>query len=322
MAAPTNTGLTYSDKDISIREDLDDVLYKISPTETPFVQMAGRGKAENTLHEWLVVELAAASDTNAVVEGDDVSADAANNGVRFSNYCQLSDKVASISSTNEAVTSAGNLTKMATQIALKVQELKRDMEKNLLSNKVGYAGVSTTARTMASFGQYLNTNSSRGTNGTDSTLSGTTAGYPSVVSTDGDQRALTEDLLKDAIQLAWTEGGTPTRIIVGAFNKRKISGFAGNATRMKDADDKRLVAAIDVYVSDFGELQVIADRFSRTRDLYIIDPEYVSVDYLQTMKQSPLAKTGHADKRMVSVEYTLKVANEKAHAAVFDLTTS
>ena len=323
MATPANTGLTYNDKDISIREDLDDVLYKISPTETPFMQMAGRGKAENTLHEWLVTELAAAVDTNAVKEGDDADNDATNSGLRFANYCQLMDKVAAVSSTNEAVNSAGNLTKMSTQVAYKVQELKRDMEKTFLSNKIAYAGVSTTARTMASFSQFINTNVSRGSGGASSTLSGSTQGYPSVVSTDSStQRALTETLLKDVVQLAWTEGGTPKKIICGAFNKRVISSFSGNATRMKDADDKKLIASIDVYVSDFGELQVVPDRFSRTRDLYVIDPDYVSVDYLQTMKQAPLAKTGHADRRMVSVECTLKVHNEKAHGAVYDLLTS
>ncbi len=165
MTIPTNTSVTYNDKDISIREDLDDMLYKISPTETPFIQMAGRGKAENTLHEWLVVELTAASDTNAVVEGDDVDADAANNGVRYSNYCQLSDKVAQISSTNEAVNSAGSLTKMAKQIALKVAELKRDMEKQMLSNKAASAGGASTARRSASFISFIRTNASRGAGG-------------------------------------------------------------------------------------------------------------------------------------------------------------
>lgn len=320
MAVPTKTAQTYSAK--TLREDLSDIVERISPTETPFMTAIGKGTATNTYHEWTTVELAAATDANAVIEGDDAANDDVNEGVRLGNYTQLSDKVVQISSSRDAGDEAGNLNKMATQVAMKVAELKRDMEKQMLSNKAASAGSAGSPRVSASFASFLQSNVSRGTGGANPTLSGVTSGYPNAAGVDGAQRTLTEDLLKDVIAKAWDAGGNPNRIFVGSFNKQAISGFTGNATRFKEAEDKKLVAAIDVYVSDFGELQVVPSRFQRGRDLFVVDPEKASVDYFQTMKQTELAKTGHSDRRMVSVEYTLKVHNEKAHGAVFDLATN
>jgi hypothetical protein len=321
MPVPSGTRQTYGAAN-NFREDLSDIVDRISPTETPFMSAIGRGKASMTYHEWPVVELAAAVDTNAVIEGDDPGNDTANTGLRFGNYTQLSDKVVQISTTAEAADSVGNLQTLSEQVALKMLELKRDMETQMLSNVVAAAGDAGTARTSASLSSWLRTNVSRGASGTNPTLSGTSQGFPNAAAGNGTQRAFTEALLKDVVQACWAEGATPAMVLVGAFNKRVASSFAGNATRMKDAEDKKLVAAIDVYVSDFGELQIVPDRFTRARDAYVVDPSKAAVDYLQTMKQTPLAKTGHSERRMISCEYTLKIHNPKAHGVVADLTTS
>lgn len=322
MAVPANTGITVNYT--TIREDLSDVVYKISPTETPGLQLVGRtGKFNQTLKEWSTVDLAAANDDNAAVQGDDVANDAPNVAVRLANYTQLMDKVAGVASTNEASKAAGQVNKMAKQILYKTQEIKRDMEMRLLSMKAAVAGDgASVASKTAGIGCFIRTNVSRGVGGANPTLSGSTTGYPNAAPTNGTQRPFTEDLLKPVIQACWEAGATPSHLIVGGFNKVQASGFTGNATRTKKAEDKMLVATIAVYESDFGQLQIVPARHTVTRNAYVLDPEYAEVGWLQKMRNEPLAKTGHADRRMVSCEWGVIVGTEKAHGIVADLTTS
>lgn len=316
MAVPTNTAQRY--QSTVIKEDLSSIAELIAPTETPFISAIGKGTATSTYSEWVTVDLAAASDTNAEVEGNDVTADAANEGVRLGNYAQLSDKVASVSTSREAADEAGDLNRMSKQIAMKVQELKRDMEKQVLSNKVASAGSASTARVSASFPSFLRTNVSRGTSGVNPVLSGTTTGYPTTAAVDGTQRALTETLFKTVQALAWNSGGDPTLVFVGSANKQLISAWTGNATTFREMDSRKIVAAIDIYVGDFGEVQIIPSRLMRSRDVLIVDPSKVEIAYYQKMKQVELAKTGHSDKRMVSVEYMLRTKAEIAHGIIAD----
>jgi hypothetical protein len=228
-----------------IAEDLSKIAELIAPTETPFLTAIRKGTTSSTHPEWVTVDLAAASDTNAEIEGNDVTADAMTEGVRLSNYTQISDKVAQVSSTREVVDESGDLNRMSKQLALKTQELKRDIEKTLLSNKVASAGSASTARTSASFASFLQSNVSRGTSGVNPVLSGTTSGHPTTAAVDGTQRALTETLLKTVLALAWTNGGDPTMVFVGSANKQLISAFTGNATTFREMDSRKIVAAVD-----------------------------------------------------------------------------
>jgi hypothetical protein len=321
MALPTNTSQVadYS----TIREDLENVVYKLSPTETPILQAVGRdGKFEQPHHEWSQVELAAANEDNKEIAGNDVTNDAPTTPTRLGNYTQLMDKVAGVASTNEASKAAGNVQKMAKQILYKTQELKRDMEKRLLANKAAVPGDGSTAGETAGIPSFLRSNVSRGVGGANPTLSGTTTGYPNAAATNGTQRAFTEDLLKPVLQSAWENGGNPTMVVVGGYNKVQASGFTGNATRNKKAEDKKIVAAIEVYESDFGQLQIVPSRQTVARQALILDPEMVEVGWLQKMRNEALAKLGHSDRRMVSCEWGTIVGAEKAHGIVADLTTT
>lgn len=321
MTALAETGQTYAYT--TIREDLEDMVYKISPTETPIMTSVGRkGKFTQPYHEWSTVELASADDDNMEIEGGDVGNDAVTTAIRLGNYAQLMDKVKGVSSTNERVKSAGSITKMAKQIMYATQEIKRDMEMRLLSNKAAAAGGASTARQTAGLGCFLQTNVSRGTNGVNPELSGTTSGYPDTAPVNGTEREFTEALLTPVLQSIWEQGGNATMIVVGGFNKRKASGFDGNASRFKKAEDKKLIAAIEVYESDFGQLQIVPSRQTVARQAYVIDPDHIEVGWLQTMRNEALAKTGHADRRMISCEWGVIVGNEKAHGLVADLTTS
>ena len=314
MSQPTNTFDTYDA--VGIREDLQDVIYSISPTETPFMSSAAREQVKNTLHEWQTDSLAAAVTNNAVIEGDDATLDASSATTRLGNYTQIMDKTVVITGTQEAVDKAGRASELAYQIAKKSKELKRDIESTLLTNQARVAGNSSTARKFGSIGSWVATNDDLGASGASPTGDGTDA------RTDGTQRALTEASLKSVIKNVWNAGGNPSVIMVGPFNKQKISGFTGGSTRFDASEDKTLYTSIDVYSSDFGDLEVVPNRFSRDRDAWVLDMDYWSVGFLRDFTMHELSKTGDSEKRQLLVELSLISRNEAASGLVADLTTA
>jgi len=318
MAVTADTNETY---DVTtIREDLQEALTSISPTDNIFMSTIGSKTVDNTYFEWAEVDLAAAAD-NRAVEGDvGLSNSAPTNAVRKGNYTQISTKVVEVSSTNESVNGVANAQTVAKQVAYKLSEMKRDMEKMLLDNVAAGAGASGTARQTAGLPAFLTTNADRGAGGADGTTSGTgSSGFVNAAATDGTQRNITETLLKSVVASCWNEGAEPSVVLCGSAQKQTISTFTGNATRFKEAEDSKLNAAIDVYISDFGELQIAPARQIRARDVFVLDPSYAEVAYLQTAKQEPLAKTGLSSRRLISAEYGLQVTSEKAHGVVADV---
>lgn len=320
MAIVTNTFTRYSA--IGIREDLSNVIYNISPEETPFISNVSRENVKNTYFEWQTDVLAAASASNAALEGDDISSfQAVTPTARVGNYTQISTKNVIISGTLEAVDKAGRRSELTYQLAKMGSELKRDMESALLANQAAVAGNTTTARRTAGLPAWLTSNTDFGTGGADPTVGST----PTAARTDGTQRAFTETLLKNVIAEVWTSGGTPKMLMVGAFNKQAASAFSGIATKFRDVpagQQAQIIGAADVYVSDFGTVNIVPNRFQRARDAFVVDPEYASLAILRPIQQTELAKTGDAEKRLMLVEYGLKVSNQAAHGIVADLTTS
>lgn len=330
MAVNAATIETYDNT--VIREDLQEAYSMISPEETPFQMAIGRKKVTNTHFEWPVVSLAAVNASNRVIEGDDApGVDTGTLAVRLGNYTQISDKRVKTSHTTEAVDAAAeDIQKLSKQIVLKMKELKRDVEVMLLDNVAAAPGSSGNARASAGFQTFLRTNTSLASGGTLATLSGTTTGYPDAAHVEGTTPvALTETAFKATIKSCWDNGGEPTLVLCNSNNKVVISGFTGNSTRYKDAIDRRLVSAIDVYTSDFGELQIVPTRFLRTlnaggaNDSYVvlfIDPNFARVAELEGTKQKPLAETGHSKDRLIWREFGLQVDNEAAHGMIADTT--
>ena len=312
MAIPSNSFETVAAR--GNREDLSDVIYLITPTDTPFLSGVPRTKAAAVLHEWQTDTLAAAG-ANAVVEGDDATTDATTATVRLSNSCQISDKVPRVTGTQEAVNKAGRKSEMSYQVAKVAQELKRDMEFILLENTAEQLASSSVARTLGSIATWIDTNTANGVGGSDGSIGDNTNSV-------GTQRDMTEALLKAVLKLCWDNGGDPECIMVGSFNKQTISGFTGNATRFKGAEDMTLKAAIDIYDSDFGELQIIPNRFMRSRDCLILQKNMWAVAYLRPFLLQDLAKTGDTERKQLLVEYTLESRNEAASGAVWDLNTT
>lgn len=326
MAQFTATSDTYLHAD-GIREELSNMITDISPEETPFYSNIGRGTVQNTYYEWLTDSLAAASTSNAQIEGDDLAAytDGAAR-VRLGNYTQIMRKTVIVSGTQRAVNNAGVSDELAYAVAKQGRELKRDLEATLCSEQPANAGSDSAARKTAGFVAFIRTNTDiSATASVDPTLSATTKGYPLAGPVNGTARAFTDTILKNVIQKVWTAGGTPKMVIVGPVNKAKASAFTGIADIRKDAPGDRpatIIGAADVYVSDFGKVTFVPSRFSRERDALFVDPEYAECVFLRPFQLEEMAKTGDADKRMLVVEAGLKLSTEAAHGIARDLTTS
>ena len=321
MALPTNTVASYSPT-AGDREDLSDVIYRIDPTDTPAMSGFEREKATAVNHEWQTQALAAASDTNDVLEGDDATTDASTPTVRLGNICQISDKVARVSGTQRAVEAAGREDELEYQEMLKGLELKRDMETILVGRNIAkVSGADATPRKTASILSWIKTNTSKGTAG--GAADPTTADGAGT-RTDGTQIAFTEARLKTVLQAIWNSGGRAETIMTGGFNKQVFSTFTGRATPTEDTKAKKIVASVDAYESDFGKLTVVPNRFQRTRDVLVLQMDMWAVAFLtgRKMVSIPLAKTGDSDRRQMLSEYALTARNEKASGGVFDNTDS
>jgi len=303
-----------------LREDLADVIYDISPTDTPFQSSVGRTKATAVYHEWQTDSLAAATTNNAAVEGADASDATLSATVRLGNYTQILQKTIKVSGTLDAVNKAGRKSEKAYQLAKASAEIKRDLETILLANQGQTAGSSnSSARKMGSLLSWLKTN----TQVVTATNNPTTIGVST--RTDGTQCTFTEQLLKDAVADVFESGGNPKVLMVGPSGKQKVSGFAGIAAQRFMAPSNKpttIIGAADVYMSDFGTMSVVPNRFMRARDALVLDPEYAAVAYLRPFQTNELAKAGDSDKTQLLVECTLEVKNEAAHALIADLDMS
>lgn len=306
MAAPSNTFLTTAA--IGNREDLSDTIYRIAPTTTPVLSRSAKTKATSTLHEWQVQDLASAA-ANAQAEGDNASAKTVTVTTRLTNRTQISTKTVIVSGTQQAMNPAGRKDDLAYQLSLASLELKRDMEFGLTQNAV----LATAPRASRGLIGWCVDNTSVGAGNTLASYTGNTA------QTDGTQRAFTEAQVKDVLQKQYTAGGEPDFIMVSPTAKQTFSSFSGNATRMDKAEDSKLYAAIDFYVSDFGTLEIVPNRFMRTREAFSLQSDKMAIAYLRPFQTVELAKTGDADQRELIVEYCLEMRAPKAQGAVYDL---
>lgn len=306
---------------VGAREDLSDVIYNISPTDTPIMSSIGKTKATGVYHEWQTDSLAAATTANALVEGADASSATLSPTSRIGNYTQIVGKTVQVSGTLEAVDKAGRKSEKAYQLAKASAEIKRDIETIITANQGQAVGTSnSTARKMGSLLSYIKTNTSK--NGTSVTgVDPTTIGVST--RTDGTVRTFTETILKDVISKVFVSGGTPSVLFVSPALKQVVSSFTGLAAQryqVPTSGQATILAGADLYQSDFGVLQIVPNRFMRTRDALVLDPEYAALAYLRPFQTNELAKTGDSDNTQILAELTLEVQNEAAHGGAFDLT--
>jgi hypothetical protein len=321
MALVTNALTAYTA--IGIREDLTDVIYDISPMETPFMSNVARNRATNKIHEWQTDSLAAAA-ANTQLEGNTIAAGAITVTVRPKNHSQISYKAFAVTGTTEASDAAGRASETSYQVAKHGKELKRDMEKALTGATGSVLGSDTVARTLAGVEAWLSTNYQD--NGIGTTPGFVTSSGLVTAPTDGTTRAISETLLKGSVQTAWSAGGDPNVIMCGPTTKQDISGFSGIGTLYQDITrggtdtQGTIIGAADLYISDFGRHAVVPNRFSRDRTALVLDMSMWAVSFLRPIFQFDLAKTGDAEQKVVLTEFTLESRNEAASAKIADIT--
>lgn len=306
---------------IGVREQLSNVISNISPMETPFSTNAKVGKVSNTLFEWQTDTLAAAISTNQRLEGSAVSTyTAVVPTVRLGAFCEIASKTGSVSGTVEVVNSAGGANDKGYVLAKIGKELKRDMEVSLLANKAAAAGNTTTARVTAGLMAWIKTNFNMPGNGVAPVY--TTSAND--VWTPGTARPFTEIIVKDVLQKCYTEGADTSTIMVGAFNKQAFSGFSGVVELINDTGKKQatIIGAADTYISDFGRLSVVPNRFQPAGVAYFLDWDMVQVNYLRPYSRIDLAKRADSQDFMLLAEYGLQVSNERGLGIAVGLTTS
>jgi hypothetical protein len=305
---------------VGLREDLSDIIYNISPTDTPFMSSVGKTKATAVYHEWQTDSLAAAA-ANAAVEGADASTATLSPTTRVGNRTQISQKTVGVTGTLQAVDKAGRKSELAYQLSKASSEIKRDMEFTLLNNTVQSNGTAgSTARVLGGLQTWLSSNGDFGSGGSAGS-SGTTA------RTNGTNRTFTETELKTVIKEVFESGGSPKILMVTPAHKQTVSAFSGIAAQryMAPSDaPTTIIGAADIYLSDFGSVSCVPNRFmlsgnSANEVAFVLDPEYAAVAYLRPFQTIELAKNGDSDRTQLLVEYTLEVKNEAAHGIIADL---
>jgi hypothetical protein len=327
MAQITNTYESYDA--VGNREELADTIYQITPEETPFLSLIGRKSVASVHPEWQTDTLASPDTDNNRPEGDDWTFDAISPTARVGNYTQISDKKIIISRTQDKTSKAGRKSELAREVAKKGVELRIDMEAIVLSNQASSAGSGNgaTNRKLGGFRAWLATNDS---------ISGSSGGFNSgtgVVdaATNGAQRAFSKTILDAVILSTYNAGGSPKTLMVSPYVKTVFSTFmadsnvAAQRTAANGKGQTHIVAAADMYTSDFGVISVVPNRqmaragATVARNAFLVDPKMVSLGVFDDIHLVKPAKTGDAEKRVLVTEYTLLVNNEAAHGVAADL---
>lgn len=318
MAQPTNTFDSYDA--VGIREDLQDVIYDISPEETPFYSGMAKVKAANTYHEWQTDSLRASA-ANAHIEGDDTTAEARTATSRLGNYTQIFKNSVVIPGTDAGLKKAGRAKEMAYNVMKIAKEQKLDIEKALFDNNARVAGNSTTARELAGAPAWLITNVDfqSGVGGANPTGDGTDARTD-----DGTPTAFSQTKFDSVMQSIWENGGKPDCVYLSAFQMNVALGFVGNNNQRSTVtgDDGKVIKHMDVYVTPWGTVEFIPTRENRGRDVFIMQKDMWAAGVLRPTKNEELSKTGDNEKRQVVTELTLVCKNEAASGGIFDNTTS
>lgn len=319
MAQPTNTFDSYDAK--GIREDLSDIIYKVTPEDTPFLSKCKKMKASNTLVEWQTESLRASA-VNAHIEGDDTTAQARTATTRLGNYTQIFKDAVSIAGTDSGLDKAGRTTEMGHQVMRVAAEQKLDCEKALFANNARVAGNSTTARELAGAPAWIVTNVDfqSGSSGASATGDGTDARTD-----DGVPTAFSQTKFDSVMQQIWESGGKKGKTVyLSAFQMNVALGFTGNnnGRAQIDATKAQVVNDIVLYRTPWGTVEFTPSRENRSRDVFIMQDDMWAIATLRSARNTPLAKTGDNDKRQVLQELTLCALNEKASGGIFDNTTS
>lgn len=321
MSQPTNTFDSYDA--VGAREDLSNVIYDISPDETPFYSKCRKVKATNVLHEWQTDALRAAGD-NKHVEGDETTATARAATTRLGNRSQIFKDAVAIPDTDDTTDKAGRGKEIMYQSLKAAKEQKLDIERALFLNNAAVAGNSTTARELAGVPTWIVTNVDfqSGNSGANATGDGTDARTD-----DGTPTAFSQTKFDNVMQQIWEEGGKANTCYLSAFQMNAALGFEGmnnqrSTVQATQSGKNAVINAVDIYMTSFGAIEFRMSRLNRSRDVFLMQDDMWNVAVKRPTSKTNLAKTGDNSKVQIITELTLCALNEKSSGAVFDNTTS
>lgn len=320
MAQPTNLISKFDIK--GDREDLIDAITNTSPEKTPFISSIGRTTATNTTHEWQRDSLRAANKDNAAIDGDDATPSARSATSRVGNVCQIFQDTVGTSRRANRVKKAGRKNEQAYQIAKVYKELQRDLEAAALSKNVAVVGDDSTASKLAGAGRLIYTNALHG--GAGATPAHTSGNATSAI-TAGTNRTFLESFVKSAAQSAFTNcGDVPAMVVLSPAHKTAFSSFTGIAVNRYQVGKKeqgRIIGGADVYVSDFGEMEIVPHYLMAGSDVvYGFNVDYAAIAYLDGAIRNPLATTGDSVKEQILLDATLELTAETCHFKIDNLT--
>ena len=323
----------------AVREEVMSEIWDISRIPLPFTDMIGSATHANKFQEWVLDKLRDPLTDNAHVDGIDVDQNDTNLGTRVGNYTQTSLKEVRISHLAQAANSIGRMGGLSYQLAQRQRELRRDVEAQMLTSQGSVAGDgSTIAGISAGLGAWLTTNVDFGAGGSAGGYDTTTGLVDAPV--HGTARPLSETLIRDIAESVYIEGGETTYLmgtpaVIRALSEYLFTSSARVGTIMSDQGKSREQAAalgsVSVFVTDFGTLRLVPNRLQQKQEAaapddsafaFILDPEYLSLCYLHGYRTDMLAKTGLAENRQMSVDWSLIVNTEKAHGLIGDIDPS
>jgi hypothetical protein len=321
VAKITNAFTTYNAQ--ANREDLSNAIYNIDPFDTPVMSAIRRRNVKNRIFDWQTEFLPLVNLANAQYEGFQLSNSASQPTIRRNNTTQISERDATVSGSQEESDAAGKGSEMAHQMALAAKVLKSDMESILCSRQPrndGDTAQATTPRQTEGFAHWLGRAVDKNSVTAAAIAPGTSVASLPVAATDafaavagGSQVSITEAMLGDAMQLAYTNGGSPSLWIVPPGPKRTISTFVGRSTTQVLVGKTEVVSTIDVIATDFGRVKVAPSRWLAADVGLLIDPDYAAVAFFRAFRQFLMARVGDAETRMIVCEWGLEMRNPLAH---------
>lgn len=325
----------------AVNEDLMQKIWDISRIPLPFTDAIGSGSTGNRVTGWIVDKLATPSTTNAQIDGADITGNqAVPPQARYGNHCQILTKVVRVSSRNQNNDSVDSIGRLATQVMKRQQELRRDIEATAISANPAVVGTESVAPQMCGLANWiLGTGAARAAGGVDPTF--TVATQLMGQYTGGTSaRALTETLVRSTMQAVYQRGGDPTMMMMTPNMVAKWSAYcftssARIATLTSETTQSQTASvakgAINVFVTDFGVLRIVANRVQSTYDpatpagtradeiVFLLDPEYMEMAYLSNVQTKELATNGLSDNQLMFADTTLRVMSPDAQGAIFDI---
>ena len=319
MTATVAASKAYDLSGGALREDLEGIIYDISPMDTWALTNFGRGRCKSTTHEWLVDSLGAPA-ANHNIEGDAFAAAARALPSRLKNYTSISRKDYEVTGTAQAVDNAGMDKLKAYHAFRAMKEIKRDIETSILGNYPASAGTSVSPRISAGIPNWLYTNNHIKLTGQATTsTTAPVSGFATATIVNASATAFLEADLKNMLQQAWSCGGEVDTVLCSAAIYNTISAFTGLATRFRDVASRKqaqIIGAADVYVSAYGSHNLQISRYSPSGYAFALDTDTWEVAYLRPFATQDISKIGDAERQMIVAEWTLvaksPLANTKA----------